>query len=205
MYFCLGIISRLQKWFNPTLTVQELTVKLQTLTEMLDIQAEELESKSDGSGYHAKKHLKNGHRSQARFYTKMHLQYLSWSQHLLQYKANLEGLEVRLRQGDNLRKVVGVMEMVQTNLESIQNNLPSIPQLTVQADNLTNTINQFKLASRVTDKTLNPALSSYDVKESVVDETLLQFEEEVGIKFPSPIDAQVIEARQKLHDLGDSQ
>ena len=134
----------------------------------------------------------------------MHLQYVSWSQQLLQYKANLEGLTVRLRQGDNLRHVVNMMEMVQKNLGNMKTRMPSMPQLARQADDLCNTINHMQLASKVTDKTLNPAIVPLEVKESAIDETLLRLEEETGTReFPSPLQTQIYDARERLRDLGE--
>lgn len=200
----MGVISRLRCWLNPSLSVQDLTVKLQTLTELLDIQAEQLQAKGDDSRYNAKTYLKKGQRTQARFYIKMHLQYVSWAQQLLQYKANLEGLTVRLQQGNNLRHVVNMMEMVQKNLGNMKTQMPSMPQLARQADDLCKTINHLQLASKVTDKTLNPAIVPLEVKESTIDETLLGLEEETGTRdFPSPLQNQIFNARERLRDLGE--
>ncbi len=200
----MGVFDRLRRWLNPSLSVQDLTIKLQTLTELLDIQADELQAKGDDSRYSAKTYLKKGQRDQARFYTKMHLQYVSWSQQLLQYRANLEGLTVRLQQGDNLRHVVNMMEMVQKNLGNMKTHLPSMPQLVRQADDLSKTINHLQLASKVTDKTLNPSIVPLEVKESVIDETLLRLEEETGTReFPFPLQTQIYDARERLRDLGE--
>ncbi|MHA1712894.1 MAG: Snf7 family protein [Candidatus Ranarchaeia archaeon] len=200
----MGIFSRLRRWLNPTLSVKDLSLKLQTLVEMLDIQAEELDAKSGDSRYQAKVHLQKKQREQARFYTKMYLQYVSWAQQLLQYKANLEGLNIRLQQGENLRQVVTVMSMVQKNLANMKTDLPSMPQLARQADELTRTINHLQIASRVTDKTLNPALVPIEVRDSVVDETLLQLEEEAGAReFPTPLGPQILDAKERLRDLGE--
>ncbi len=201
----LGLTKRIFGWLYPKPTIKEVILQLNTLSEMLDFHASELEGRADENRYKAIQYLKKELRDQARFSMKMHLQYLAWSRELQSNKANVEGLSIRLQQGDYLQQTVQALGNVRCNLKNLGKILPNISGLAQQADEINNSINQIQIAGRVTESTMRSSIVPSSIQESAIEEALTSLEEEMGLhSFPDPLGERVATAREEIRKLGET-
>ncbi|MHA1917404.1 MAG: Snf7 family protein [Candidatus Ranarchaeia archaeon] len=200
----MGLVKKLFGWLYPKPTLKEVILQLNTLSEMLDFHSSELEGRADENRYKAVQYSKKELKEQARFSIKMHLQYLAWSRELQTNRAHIEGLSIRLQQGQYLKQTVESLNNVQHNLNSLSKVLPNINGLAQQAEEITDAINQMQIAGRVTTSTMQPAVASSSVKETDIDEALTKLEEEVGInKFPDPLEERISNVKEKMKELNE--
>jgi hypothetical protein len=201
----LGLTKKLFGWLYPKPTLKEVILQLNTLGEMLDFHSTELESRADENRYKAVQYLKKELRDQARFSMKMHLQYLGWSRELQVNRASIEGLSIRLQQGDYLRQTVQALGNVRINLKNLSKILPNVSGLAQQADEISTAINQIQIAGRVTDSTMQSSIVPSSIKETSIDEALTTLEEELGLNsFPDPLGERVATAREEIRKLGET-
>ena len=179
-------------------------MKLTTLSAMLEFHSEELEAKANTARYKAGQYLKKGAREQARSQITYNLQYIAWAGALQDYKGSIDGLNVRLQQGDYLKQAVKVLHSVKDNLQDLKRAIPSINNLARQADEITTSVNHLQLAGKVTGHAIQPAITPSMVNPASVDEELVKLEEQLGYsKFPK-IDERISKAKQNLQRLGNA-
>jgi len=198
----MGLSRKLFGWLYPKPTLRDIILQLNTLAEMLDFHAAELENQAEENRHKAAQYLKKDLKDQARFSMKMHLQYLAWGQELQTNRANVEGLSIRLQQGEYLKKTVEALGSVRSNLQNISKVLPNINGLALQADEISRAINQLQVAGRVTGSTMRTATEPKTVNESSVDEAMAKLEEEMGVNsFPDPLQERTSHAREEIKRL----
>lgn len=204
------IIDSIKNWLSPKKSPEDLIIELETLSELLNINRKEIEAKAEESKQRALKYLKMGQREQAKIHMKYHLQFLAQAMSIDNYRATLESISVQLDQGQLFSKSKELLGEIQATLKGITMALPSLPEITKEAEKINKMLRQVSRTQEAIVSTVQPSGVSMKIDDATVESELSKLEQTAGIstkevptteKFPEPLKEKIEKAKERLKKL----
>ncbi|MGQ4833209.1 MAG: Snf7 family protein [Candidatus Asgardarchaeia archaeon] len=203
------IFESVRNWLSPKKSPEDLVIHLKTFSELLDINRQELEQKAEEFRQKALKYLKNGNRTQAKKYLKLHHEYIAKATSIDEYKSSLDTLIIQLEQAQIMKEAAKIIPEVRNTLKDILISMPSLKSIRTEANKLNKMIEQMEFLKEETLTTVKPSVEGKIVTDEELEKELDELEEVIGIsekitekeEFPEPLKDEIKKAKEKLKKL----